>query len=303
MKYIKLFQTEADREAAVLERPYVVYTKEMDRLEIEDEYPITSAKNPALMSLCYSQGWSENETYMTKVECASVSDAQLAATVVSSASSFTSVRSFKELIYFTGITSIPVNCFKNCTLLNNIVLPDNIISIGNSAFEGCTGFNNREIKMPSNLKSIGTKAFYNVSLSKIVFPESCTSYGERSTYNVLRLDMSATKISSPSGEQYSDPLWVKLPSACTTIGQANSIGRTKTKSWLWIDATTPPAATGYYSSIYPKVRVYVPDGYEDVYKSSSALIAIGGATWASIASQIYPQSQWETDKENGLIDI
>lgn len=44
---------------------------------------------------------------------------------------------FNEFKYFTGLTELPENCFRNCTTLTEITLPDTITYIGNEAFHDC----------------------------------------------------------------------------------------------------------------------------------------------------------------------
>lgn len=44
---------------------------------------------------------------------------------------------FNEFRYFTGLTSLPENCFSNCTTLREITLPYTITSVGERAFHDC----------------------------------------------------------------------------------------------------------------------------------------------------------------------
>lgn len=48
------------------------------------------------------------------------------------------ITSFNELKYFTGITKIPWQNFINCSKLISITIPENVTSIGDYAFSGCT---------------------------------------------------------------------------------------------------------------------------------------------------------------------
>ncbi len=67
------------------------------------------------------------------------------------------ITSFEELKYFTGLTEIAANAFKGCSELGKVSLPSTIVTIGESAFEGCE-------KMTTELNlalvNIGKKAFY-----------------------------------------------------------------------------------------------------------------------------------------------
>jgi hypothetical protein len=44
----------------------------------------------------------------------------------------------KSVTFGTNITSIPANVLKDCSALKKVTIPENIESIGNSAFSGCT---------------------------------------------------------------------------------------------------------------------------------------------------------------------
>jgi hypothetical protein len=46
----------------------------------------------------------------------------------------TGMKSFEELRYFTGLTAIPENAFRNCSNLLSIYLPANVKSVGENAF-------------------------------------------------------------------------------------------------------------------------------------------------------------------------
>ena len=70
-----------------------------------------------------------------------------------------SIKTFDELQYFTGLTSIGSCSFLYCTGLTSIIIPESVTSIGNSAFCGCSGLTS--VTIPSNVTYIGDQAFYN----------------------------------------------------------------------------------------------------------------------------------------------
>lgn len=79
--------------------------------------------------------------------------------------------------YTIEIVSAPIssnNCFKGCTGLKDITIPDNITSIGGGCFSQCTGLT--KITIPDNITSIGTACFYECSnLTNVVLPNTITS--------------------------------------------------------------------------------------------------------------------------------
>ena len=70
---------------------------------------------------------------------------------------FTSLTTFDEFRFFTGLSEIPSNVFNDCNGLESIKLPNSIKKIGNYAFYKCR--NIVTVEIPSLVKSIGDSAF------------------------------------------------------------------------------------------------------------------------------------------------
>ena len=68
------------------------------------------------------------------------------------------------------IKTIGDNAFKDNTNVIKVVLPKSIISINNSAFNGCTKL--EYINFPNTLTNIGEYAFSNTKLNNILIPDS-----------------------------------------------------------------------------------------------------------------------------------
>ena len=113
--------------------------------------------------------------------------------------------SLKKVILSNSVTNIGNSVFNGCSNLTNIVIPDNVVSVGTNAFDGCNSLIYNEydnayylgnsnnpclilIKAKStdiasctindNCRIIYCEAFKdNVSLNKIVVPNSITSIG------------------------------------------------------------------------------------------------------------------------------
>lgn len=80
----------------------------------------------------------------------------------------TSIQTFNEFKYWTGLTTITagsstsaLGAFGGCTSLESITIPSSVTSIGNYAFYGCTGL--ISIDISDGVTSIGTNSFYNCS--------------------------------------------------------------------------------------------------------------------------------------------
>ena len=111
----------------------------------------------------------------------------------------TSIQSFNELRFFTGLTYISKKTFYGCSGLTSITIPKKVISIGNEAFGGCSALSSIDIPegvtsigeevfsgcskltsvtLPNTLQKIGYQAFDRCSeLTSFVFPNSVTTIG------------------------------------------------------------------------------------------------------------------------------
>ena len=86
-----------------------------------------------------------------------------------------SITSFDELQYFTGITEIYVD-FKGCTNLASIIIPKNVTLIYHEAFSDCSSLTS--VIIPKSVTSIGDYAFNGCSsLTYVIIPKSVTSIG------------------------------------------------------------------------------------------------------------------------------
>ena len=72
------------------------------------------------------------------------------------------IKAFKELYYFTSVTSLPNDAFNGCSQLTVIRLPKYIQSIGARSLKGCAKI--EQIDMPNHVKTIGEEAFAGCKL-------------------------------------------------------------------------------------------------------------------------------------------
>jgi hypothetical protein len=97
----------------------------------------------------------------------------------------TSITSFNELSYFTGLTTIPSNAFKDCTSLQSITLPTSLTTLDGGCLRACTSLTSLEI--PNLVTYIGNAALYgSTSLSIVVLrPTSVPTLGSSNVFNQL----------------------------------------------------------------------------------------------------------------------
>jgi len=81
-----------------------------------------------------------------------------------------------ELVIPEGISSIGEYAFDGCSGLTNITIPNSVTRIGNNAFSGCSGLTSIEI--PNSVTSLGDDAFGScTALTSVEIPNSVTTMG------------------------------------------------------------------------------------------------------------------------------
>lgn len=90
------------------------------------------------------------------------------------------------------ITSIPKSQFYGCYYPHEIILPEGLTEIENSAFSTC---NVASINFPSTLKRIGENAFYRSLLKEAILPDSVTSLGS----SAFQYSYALKKVNLPKG--------------------------------------------------------------------------------------------------------
>ena len=88
-----------------------------------------------------------------------------------------------EINYPKSLSSLPGNTsnyssgaiFKDCTSLEQIIVPEGVIALPAGAFKGCNAL--RSVILPSTLTSIGNNAFDDSGITSITIPETVTTIG------------------------------------------------------------------------------------------------------------------------------
>lgn len=97
-----------------------------------------------------------------------------------------------DVIIPETVKNLPVNyigkeAFKNCDLLNSIIINENIEVIDDRAFSGCVKLEEIDISPNSKLKYIGKEAFSHTRILSIDLPEGLRVIEDQAFYNCIAL--------------------------------------------------------------------------------------------------------------------
>lgn len=146
---------------------------------------------------------------------------------------------------------------------NGIIIPDSITSIGNSAFENWTTYN-QPLIIPNSVVNIGRNAFigWTSNNQPLVIPNSVVSIGEQAFHT-----------------------WTSNNHPLIIPNSVVSIGELAFRSWekvpyVIMESETPPILEGS-SAFYGQndAPIYVPDSAVDTYKNAT--------NWSALASRIF----------------
>ena len=159
----------------------------------------------------------------------------------------------------SGVQTIGDSAFNSCTGLTSVTIGNSVTSIGASAFSGCSSLTS--ITIPNSVTTIGVTAFVNCSgLTSVTIGNSVTSIGT----SAFRFCNSLTSIT--------------IPDTVTKVGQQAFRDCTGLTS-ITIKATTPPTLDNVNAfSNTNNCPIYVPAASVETYKAASG--------WSSYASRI-----------------
>ena len=127
-----------------------------------------------------------------------------------------------NLVIPDDVTSIGNNAFVNCSGLTSVTIPNSVTSIGGSAFYGCSGLTS--VTIPNSVTSIGGSAFSRCTgLTSVTIPNSVTSIGDSAFYGCsgltsVTIPNSVTSIGGSAFEGCSGLTSITIPNSVTSIG-------------------------------------------------------------------------------------
>ena len=121
-----------------------------------------------------------------------------------------------------NLTSIGDNVFSGCSSLTSFAIPESVTSIGSSAFKDCSSLTS--LIIPESVTSIGNSAFSGCySLTSLIIPENVTSIGSSafkdcSSLTSLIIPESVTSIGNSAFSGCYSLTSITIPNSVTSIG-------------------------------------------------------------------------------------
>ena len=157
------------------------------KVEFEAQSPIISFADANVKAICVSNWDTNGDGELSEDEAAAVTD------LGEVFKQNTSITSFDELRYFTGLTSINDNAFRECGNLSSTIIPNGVKTIGACSFYGCNKLTS--IVIPDGVKTIDGYAFMGCSsMASVDIPSSVTTIA----YDVFNGCSSLTSIQIPN---------------------------------------------------------------------------------------------------------
>jgi hypothetical protein len=207
----------------------------------------------------------------------------------------TSITSFNELQYFTGLTSIERNIFSGCSSLNSITIPSSVNSIEYGAFAGCrslisitvdannSSYDSRNgcnaiIRTADNLLMAGCSKTVIENSVKAIAPLAFASYD-----NIVSIEIpnSVEDIAPSAFDSCTGLTNLTLPNSvkyildrafynCTGLSEIHSLIESPFTIrddvfWSWNETN----GTDDKTTLYENIKLYVPYGKVDTYKATN----------------------------------
>ena len=161
-----------------------------------------------------------------------------------------------------GVKVIAKNAFLHCLYLDNINIPNSVISIGSNAFKGCWSL--KSINIPESVTCIEDYAFaYCNSLKSINMPESVTTIGKGAFCNCnslksINIPESVTSIGEYAFSHCNSLTSINIPDGVTSIGDSAFRHCNSLKSINIPDGVTSIGYSAFYNCNFLK-SINIPE--------------------------------------------
>lgn len=251
----------------------------------------TSAQNiifadANVKSVCIANWDTNDDGELSPMEASVVTAEQFGTTFRNN----TSITTFNELQYFTGLTSISSSAFNGCTNLVSITLPSTITAINPSAFNRCTSLT--AVNIPEGVTAIGSLAFGTCKqLADVKLPNGLVTLGQGAFFGTQAL----THIEIPQTV-------TSMNGAFDYYSQESTYNLTSVK----VNWTTPISITENTFPQRSQATLYVPIGTEETYRAApywqdfGNIVPSGNIEFADANVKNICVTSWDTDGDGEL---
>lgn len=183
-----------------------------------------------------------------------------------------SITTFDELRYFTGLTTIDEHAFDRCPNLQSITIPPQVTSIRRAAFSACGALTT--VDLPEGLTTIEEMSFERCSgLKSITIPSKVTNIGRAafsvcSSLTTMILPEGLTSIPELCFERCSGLKSINIPASVNSIGN-NAFAQCNSLEDIVSDILEPfdIDASVFTNTTYSSARLCVPKGTKSKYRN------------------------------------
>ena len=171
------------------------------------------------------------------------------------------------------VTGIGDNAFYTCSAIQEIVLPESLVSVGDAAFYSCA--NLQHVSLPSSIRRIGKGAFWNCSeLSEITIPQGVTAIPENTFNGCVKLEKVnlPTSVNTIGNAAFRECAISKLilPESVSSLG-SGAFSACNNLHWVYNRRVTPQNISGknvFGGITVSGIKLYVPFGCGEDYKDA-----------------------------------
>ena len=179
-----------------------------------------------------------------------------------------------DIVLPDGITSLEIECFRNCVTLKTITFPEGLKEISHFAFCGC---NNLTLPDLNGIEEIGPSAFRAIAISdELIVPESVTSAGNgcfasnKMTSVIWNSDCKVPEDAFSHCENLTSITLTTDAELGINIANSSITNPPPTPAFdLTCTSTTPPTITEKTFAHSTIKNIYVPASAVDTYKLAS----------------------------------
>lgn len=173
MLFLKLFQTEQEKQSCVETQEYISYTEETDTVNIHKEIFFCKLYQ-ANGDIINIEGSGELTSVMTRPYSATTVSVEIGNTCNAIGDSvFFQFVNLTSVTISDNVTSIGSESFYDCRSLSGITIPESVTTIENLAFNGCSGLTS--ITIPKNVTNLGGRIFYYCSNLTTIISSATTA--------------------------------------------------------------------------------------------------------------------------------